>query len=89
MNGGCALFTGIGLGLVYFGGLWLGVRQGLRSHRSAWMNLSRLLRTLLFTLTFALLSREGLAVLLAGLTGFWLARWHLLRRLGGQLHGQQ
>jgi F1F0 ATPase subunit 2 len=82
--------TGIGLGLVFFQGLWLTVRQLVRRpRRRAWGGVSRLARLILAGLVLAALSREGAGPLLAALLGFWLARGLLLRQLGGVSRGRQ
>jgi F1F0 ATPase subunit 2 len=74
-----ALTTGAGLGLVFFGGLWLTVRQLVQAPRRGLLGASRLARLALVGLGFYGLSREGPAMLLAGLVGLWLARWCLIR----------
>jgi F1F0 ATPase subunit 2 len=82
-----ALATGAGLGLVYFAGLWWSVRHLLRRPQGrAWVMGSRILRLVVAALGFFALSQFGVEALLMGLAGFWLARWHLLRRLGGICH---
>lgn len=84
-----ATTTGVGIGLVYFYGLWLTVRRvaggGGGSGRN-WVAASHALRLLLAMLVFYALSLHGWQALVAALVGFGLARWHLLRRLGGA-HG--
>jgi len=84
-----ATTTGFGLGLISFGVLWLTVRHLLQS--AQWRVLliaSGVARLSLVGLTFYALSREGPEKLLAGLAGLWLARWCLIRRLGGWRHGR-
>ncbi len=82
-----ALTTGFGLGLAYFGGLWLSVRQLTgRRHPRAWLAIGRALRLALAALVFCALSRHGAEALLVGLLGFWLARWLLLVRVAGVHH---
>ena len=79
-----ALATGAGLGLVYFTGLWWSVHHLLRSpQRRGWIVGSRIVRLVVAGLGFFALSHFGAEVVVVGLVGFWLARWHLLRRLGG------
>ena len=76
--------TGAGLGFAYFGGLWLTVRHVVSGRRrSALLRVSGGVRLALVALTFYGLSCEGPEMLLAGLAGLWLARWCLLRQLGG------
>lgn len=88
MNGTMALMTGVSLGLAYFGGLWWTVSATLQTPRGrAWIAVSRLVRFLLCAVVFYALGRQGLGLLLAAVAGFWIARWHLLRRLGGTAHG--
>ncbi|HZT80694.1 MAG TPA: ATP synthase subunit I [Gemmataceae bacterium] len=83
-----ALATGVGLGLAYFGGLWLTVRHAAgRRGGALLLALSRFARLALAGLTFYALLREGTACALAGLLGLLLARWHLLSWLGGDERG--
>ena len=84
-----ALTTGVGLGLAFFGGLWLTVRAFLRQTRSRLLlGSSQLLRFALVALTLYGLGREGADMLLAGLAGLWLARCWVLREIGGTRHGE-
>jgi F1F0 ATPase subunit 2 len=84
-----ALGVGAGLGLAYFGGLWLTVCQVASQPSSAgWIPLGALARLCLLGLGLAGLSRHGAGSLLAALGGIWLSRWFLLRRLGGVRHGR-
>ena len=79
-----AIGAGAGLGLAYFGGLWLTVCQVARHpSRTAWIPLGHLARLSLLGLGLAGLSRHGAGGILAALGGIWLSRWFLLRRLGG------
>jgi len=78
-----ALTTGAGLGLVFFGGLWLTVLEFTRRQRVGLIWASYLARMALAALVFYGLSREGPDMVLAGLGGLWLSRWYLIRRLGG------
>ncbi len=85
MNWGQSLVIGIGVGLLYFGGLWWTIQQAMgRPQRRAWFVLSRVIRLGLCGPIFYGLLREGVAPILVALVGFWMARWHLLRRLGGE-----
>jgi F1F0 ATPase subunit 2 len=81
-----ALMTGAGLGLAYFGGLWLTVRYLSRGRRGVLLAASRCLRLGLVGLTFYGLSRDGVGMVLSGLAGLWLARWCLIRQLSGGQH---
>lgn len=84
-----AITTGFGLGLISFGGLWLTVRQLVdRPRRMVVIGASGFARLLLVGLVFYTLSREGADKVVAGLGGLWLARWCLIRRLGGALYGR-
>jgi F1F0 ATPase subunit 2 len=84
-----ALTTGAGVGLAYFFGLWLTVRQVIRGpRRNSLMVWSRMARLALVMLAFYALSRQGPAFLVMGLTGFWLTRGYLICRLGGEPHAQ-
>ncbi len=89
MTHALALTTGAGLGLTFFGGLWLTVRAFfLRKAQSRFLlGVSQLLRFVLVGLTLYGLSREGSDMLLAGLGGMWLARCWVLREVGGKGHG--
>jgi hypothetical protein len=37
---------------------------------------------------FCALSREGIEVVFSAFGGFWIARWHLIRRLGAVADGK-
>lgn len=77
-----ALAAGAALGLVYFGGLWLTVRQLAGSGRPALLfGASLLVRTLLTVLGFYLVMDASLARVLACLLGFIIARQLLVSRL--------
>ena len=79
MNLLVAATTGAGVGLVFFGGLWLTVRQVTRHPRGKLLlPLSSLARLAVVALVFLWLSREGPGVVLAGLVGLLLARWVLI-----------
>ena len=80
--------SGAALGLVYFGGLWLTVAGVVRRpSRVGWIPISGLVRFSILGLGLAALSRSGAGGLLAALSGLWLSRWYLLRRLGGLKNG--
>lgn len=89
MTHALALTTGAGLGLAFFGGLWLTVHAFLRQVRSRLLlGGSQLVRFALVGLALYGLSREGPDMLLAGLAGLWLARCWVLREVGGKRHGK-
>jgi F1F0 ATPase subunit 2 len=82
-----ATVAGAGLGLLFFGGLWLTIQQLVRKQRrGGLLGVSCLVRLTLMALVFYGLSREGAGTILAGLCGWWLARWCLIRQVGGRLH---
>lgn len=67
--------TGVALGILYFGGLWLTVREGLRSSRPAlWFLLSLLIRTALLLAAFQVISHGDWRNYLACVAGFSLGR---------------
>jgi F1F0 ATPase subunit 2 len=84
-----ALIAGAGLGIVFYGGLWLTVRHLLRRPRGpVWLWLSNGIRLAVVGLSFYGIGREGPDKLVLGLGGLWLARWGLVHHLGGQRHGR-
>ncbi len=88
MNWIVAVSTGAGLGLAYFGGLWLTVIGVVRQpSRAVWVPVSGAARLILLGLGLAILSRRGAGSVLAALGGLWLSRWYLMQRLGGIRHG--
>jgi hypothetical protein len=88
MNWAAAAGTGFGLGLAYFGGLWLSVR-GLRPGSTARPTAGRTARLALAAVTFyALVRSGGVTAAASGLVGLSLARWHLARSIGGTTDGR-
>jgi F1F0 ATPase subunit 2 len=90
MNWAAAAGTGFGLGLAYFGGLWLGVR-GLRPgpRSAARLALGRATRLALAGVVFyALLNDGGPVAVLAGLAGLLAARRSVIRAIGGTANGR-
>jgi len=84
-----AVGAGAGLGLAYFGGLWLTVVGVVRQpSKGVWIPVSGLFRLILLGMGLAILSRHGAGSVLAALGGLWLSRWYMFRRLGGVRHGQ-
>lgn len=70
-----ALAAGMGLGAMFFGGLWWTLRRGLSSERPAlWFFVSLLVRTSLTVAGFFLVSGGQWQRLVAGLAGFFIAR---------------
>ena len=70
-----ALFTGMALGLIFFGGLWWTVRRGLVSSRTAlWFLASLLVRTAIVIAGFLLVCGDDWRRWLAALLGFSAAR---------------
>jgi hypothetical protein len=83
MNGAMAAGTGFGLGLAYFGGLWLGVRSFPRNGVRRFA-VGRAARLGLAGVTFyALLSTGETGALLWGLAGLLAARCYWVRAVGG------
>src|SRR5690349_9766112 len=90
MNVAAALIAGVGLGLTYFGGLWLTVRTVGAAGAPSWIPLSFAARLAALALGLWALCGHGAnaAGLIAALFGVWLARggmlWWLAR--GGHSH---
>jgi F1F0 ATPase subunit 2 len=79
-----AVGAGAGLGLAYFGGLWLTVRGVVnRPSRSALVPYGGAIRLVLLGVGLTMLGRQGAGILLWALGGLWLSRWFLVRRLAG------
>jgi hypothetical protein len=88
MNWATAAGMGFGLGLAYFGGLWLTLRR-LRQGGAVRLTIDRTARLGLAAVTFyALLKSGGITAAAFGLAGLSLARWHLVRSIGGTAHGR-
>lgn len=84
MNALGAVSTGAGLGLAFYGGLWLMVRRlMLAPHRPVWIVLSRAARWALVGVGFYALTREGAEMVLAGLVDLLLARIFAKEAPGG------
>lgn len=87
MNFVAAIMVGALVGIIYFSGLWLTVRQiVIRQSAAGLAMLSWLGRMLLLGLVFYVLSRRSAEMALVGLGGFWCTRFYLLHRLGGGSH---
>jgi F1F0 ATPase subunit 2 len=84
-----AVGAGAGLGLAYFGGLWLTVRGVVsRPARSALIPCGGAIRLALLGSCLMLLARQGAGMLVGALGGIWLSRWFLVRRLTGGRYGR-
>lgn len=77
-----AVATGLGLGAIFFGGLWWSVQKGMTSKWSAlWFCGSWLLRTSLVVAGFLLIAQGHWERLLACLVGFIVARRIVMRQI--------
>lgn len=82
-----AMTTGAGLGLAFYGGLWLTVRQLVWKQRhKGFLVASGFVRLALVGLVLYGLGCEGVDKMVAGVTGLWLARGCLIRQLGEVRH---
>jgi F1F0 ATPase subunit 2 len=74
---------GVGLGVFYFGGLWLTTRRIPGSRRPALMTLgSFAVRSVICLLGFYLIVGNGLTALLISIAGFVLTKIVVVHRLG-------
>jgi F1F0 ATPase subunit 2 len=79
-------FGGMGLGVLFFGGLWLTVRRGLASGRAGlWFAASSLLRTAVALIGMYWLTGGRWQALLPCVAGFYLARVAVTRFAGAPL----
>jgi hypothetical protein len=84
-----AVGAGAGLGLAYFGALWLTVRGVVsRPSRSALVPLGGAIRLVLLAWGLTMVVREGSGALLGALGGLWLSRWFLIHQLAGGHDGR-
>jgi len=68
------------LGIIFFGGLWLTIRNGVSSrYPAAWFGISMLLRTGIVLGGFYVIAGGQIGRLIAGLAGFILARMLVMR----------
>jgi F1F0 ATPase subunit 2 len=89
MNLLAAFAIGLALGLACFGWLWLAVRRSIATGgRRGGLAVGQLARLAMCGLVFCAVSRAGFAPIVSALGGFWIARWHLVRRLGVAADGQ-
>lgn len=80
-----ALFTGILLGAIFFGGLWWTVLKGVSARQTAlWFGLSFMLRTAIALAGFYFVSGADWKRLLVCLTGFIAARFIVMRVTGAK-----
>jgi len=83
-----ALVAGVGLGLFYFGGLWLTVRRIPASRHPVLLTLGSFVgRTVAVVLGFYLVMGGHWERLLASMAGLIVARILLVRRLGSSRPG--
>jgi F1F0 ATPase subunit 2 len=72
--------AGVGLGTIFFAGLWWTVRRGLSSHQPAlWFSISLLLRVTIVLVGFFAVGGGHWRRLLACLLGFLVARLAVTR----------
>lgn len=77
-----AFVTGLGIGLFYFGGLWLTMRQLSVTRRPVLLMIGSFLgRTALCLLGFYLVAAGQWERLLVSILGFLIMRFFLVRRL--------
>ena len=73
---GIAFISGLILGVIFFGGLWLTVRKALgTNYASLWFLGSSLLRMAIVLVGFYFVSKSGLLPLLMSVAGFVAARF--------------
>lgn len=77
---GIAVISGLILGVLFFGGLWLTVKMALgRTYAALWFLGSSLIRTAIVLAGFYLLAQGGLLQLLLSVAGFVAARFLTIR----------
>ena len=75
-----ALFAGIGLGVIFFGGLWLTIRKGLQSRKSGLIFTgSFIVRMTVILVGFYYVGASDWQKMLACLAGFLIARLVITR----------
>ncbi len=85
-----SFFAGVGLALLYFGGLWLTVRQLPRVRRPALLLIgSFMARIVVFLAGLFLVTNGRLELLAVSLGGFLCCRGLLIHRLGRTPHCQR
>lgn len=86
---GIALLWGAGLGLLYFGGLWLTLKMVLARRRSKqWLAASFALRLAVILCGFWVVLRTDLTTFCFTVAGFFVVRSVLLRVLGRESGGR-
>jgi hypothetical protein len=89
MNLMIAATAGAGIGLAFFGGLWVSIRcAALNPGRRGMIVVSGVVRWMLAGFAFFIVSRAGAAAALAVLGGFWLVRSILILALGDVLRAR-
>jgi F1F0 ATPase subunit 2 len=80
---GLGLFSGLVLGLIYFGGLWWTLERLPRRPRpKLWLANSYILRVAITLTGFFFIMRQSVVSLFFCLFGFFFMRWLLVRRFG-------
>ena len=75
-----ALFAGIGLGIVFFGGLWLTIQKGLQSKKSGLIFTgSFIIRMTVILLGFYYVGSNDWKMMMACLAGFLITRVAITR----------
>jgi len=89
MNLMIAATAGAGIGLAFFGGLWVSIRcTAPHRRRSGMIVVSGVVRWMLAGFSFFIVSRAGAAAALAALGGFWFVRSILILALGEVLRAR-
>lgn len=89
MNLLIAGLAGAGIGLAFFGALWVSVHCTAQSPRRRSMILvAGALRWILAGVAFFVISRAGTVAVLAALGGFWLSRSVMILGMGEVLRGR-
>ncbi|WAK03929.1 ATP synthase subunit I [Methylobacter sp. YRD-M1] len=88
--GAVAVLWGIGLGLVYFGGLWLTIRRlPAMKHQALWMLGSFLLRNVLVAAGLYAIIAWGWQYVLLCLAGIIGVRFVMIRRIHKSLENER
>jgi F1F0 ATPase subunit 2 len=84
-----AMILGVLIGLIYLGSLWLMVRQLIIWQRGAVLfNIARIARMGILASLFYFLCRQGAALAVAALAGFWVARYCVLMHVERGSYGK-